>query len=216
MKYEHIDTLWKRDMEGKFGQKGKIIEGDFSKEEFGIIDQWEVTEKIDGMNIRIEIKPDDINGVFVYSLYGRTDKAIIPEQLKNNLIEHFDNIDLLKIFDMSKANCITLFGEGFGHKIQEGGKYISDNQNFILFDINIDGIWLESEKVTEFTNKLKLLRVPIIGIMTKKEVIEYVKSKPKSAFGDFVMEGVVCRTKPLLLRRMGERVIFKLKDRDFI
>lgn len=30
---------------------------------------------------------------------------------------------------------VTVFGEGYGVKIQKGGNYISDDVNFILFDV---------------------------------------------------------------------------------
>jgi hypothetical protein len=208
--YEKINTLWKRD------QKGRIIEGEYSKEEFDMIDKWEVSEKVDGTNIRIEISPWDLEGSLVVpSFWGKTENSDIPEILNNKLESHFENIELDKIFDMSKADEVTLFCEGYGFKIQKGAKYIKDNQDFIMYDICIDGIWLESEKVIEFAKLLNMKTVPIIGIKTKTEIIDYVKSTPKSLLADCQMEGVVCRSKPLLLDRMGRRIIFKLKVRDF-
>ena len=44
---------------------------------------WEFTEKIDGTNIRIYWDGHKVN------YYGRTDKAQIPSQLMNKLIELF-------------------------------------------------------------------------------------------------------------------------------
>ena len=212
--YEKINTLYKRQMEG--ANKGKIIEGDYSKEEFTMIDQWEVTEKIDGTNIRIEFVPWDLEGSFsVPHFAGRTDKAIIPEPLKTNLAKHFEAIDITEVFDFSKADSITLYCEGFGVGIQKGGKYISDNQDFILYDILIDGIWLEREKVKEFAEQLNIEMVPCFGIMSTEEIVELVKAETTSSFGDFPFEGVVCRSKPLLLDRMGRRVVWKLKIIDF-
>jgi ATP-dependent RNA circularization protein (DNA/RNA ligase family) len=128
----------------------------------------------------------------------------------------FKDVPLTEIFDLSKANNVTLYGEGYGAKIQKGGgNYIPDNQDLILFDINIDGVWLEGEYITELAEKMNLKRVPILGTMTTDDIVEFVRREPKSRLGDFAMEGVVCRSKPLLLDRMGERLAFKLKVRDF-
>jgi len=215
-KYEKLNTLWKRE-EQRGKNIGKVIEGDYAKEEFSMIDQWEVTEKIDGMNIRIMIGPAGLSGKHAhYVVGGRTDKAVLPEPLKTNLEKIFNNIDLAEIFDLSKADDVTIYGEGYGAKIQKGGgKYLEDDQGFIVFDINIDGIWLERELVMEFCEKMGLDVVPSFGIMTKAEIVDYVKAHKNSTFGDFKMEGVVCRSKPLLLDRMGRRIAFKLKVRDF-
>jgi len=209
--YEKINTLWKREeVRGK--NIGKVIEGEYTKEEYELIDRWEVTEKIDGQCITILITKDDIK------IYGKSEKtefnkshipllAYINNKITGNVVN--------SIFDFDKASIITLYGEGYGAKIQKGGGNYSDEQKFILFDINIDGIWLESEKVKEFADLMNLDMVPMLGIMTKAEVVEYVKSNKHSTFGDFPMEGVVCRSKPLLLDRMGRRLTFKLKARDF-
>ena len=44
---------------------------------------------------------------------------------------------------------------------------------------------------------------------------EYVRSKPHSTLGDLDMEGVVCRPVQELRDRCGNRVIVKIKARDF-
>lgn len=42
---------------------------------------------------------------------------------------------------------VTIFGEGYGVKIQKGGNYIPDDVNFILFDVrfgnggSIESLW---------------------------------------------------------------------------
>ena len=212
--YEKINTLYKRYME-KGPNKGRIIEGEYSKEEFRMINYWEVTEKIDGVNIRVELALCDTEDTpMVPFFWGRTYKAVIPTQLRTKLEKHFDKIELSKIFDMGKADNVTLYCEGYGAGIQKGGKY-SDEQTFIMYDILIDDVWLEREKVEEFAKQLNMECVPLIGMMQTDEIVEFVKSKPKSHFGDFPLEGVVCRSKPLLLDRMGRRVAWKLKIVDF-
>jgi len=54
MKYPKIHTLWKREPpRGKKKKKGKVIPGEFSREEFASVRRWSVSEKVDGMNIRV-------------------------------------------------------------------------------------------------------------------------------------------------------------------
>lgn len=217
--YPKINTFWKRDPETH-----AIRPGVYSKEEFTMIPAWEVTEKIDGMNIRIIFRRTEIvedeetkEKVPITSLTfaGRTDKAVLPEPLGLKLKELFTKIKMLEVFDMLKSELVVLYCEGYGPKIQKGGKY-RDDQSFILFDVMIDGVWLEGTSVTEFAEQLGIQRVPIIGDMLTDDILAYVQSKPESLVGKegCIMEGVVCRTKPLLLDRFGRRIIAKLKVRD--
>jgi len=210
LKYEKINTLWKRD------EKENIIGGEYSLPEFDMIDHWEVSEKVNGMTIRIILSK--IEGKLKIKFAGRTDKSVIPQPLLGNLMKFFTKEQILKAFDVSKIDTkAILYCEGYGVKIQKGGKYIPDNQDVILFDVLIDGFWLESGQVTEIAELLEMKRVPIITEIWKKEdIVDFVKSKPESRLVEgVIMEGVVCRSKPLLLRRNGKRVIFKLKVKDY-
>lgn len=219
MKYEKIQTFWKRDPETH-----AIRPGVYSKEEFMLIPIWEVTEKIDGMNMRIifkrtgiikDEKTEEEIPITALTFAGKSDRAHIPEPLLSNLKELFTKIKMLEVFDMIESEVIILYGEGYGPKIQKGGKYRED-QDFILFDVMIDGIWMKGTSVTEFAEQLGIQRVPVIGDMLTDDILAYVQSKPESliAKDTCVMEGVVCRTKPLLLDRFGRRIIAKLKVRD--
>jgi hypothetical protein len=53
--------------------------------------------------------------------------------------------------------------------------------------------------------------------MSKAEIIDYVKSKPKSTVSeeDLTIEGVVVRSHPLMLFRDGSPIMFKLKVSDY-
>jgi len=215
MKYPKINTLWKRDDKTKH-----IIEGDYAKEEFKNIKRWEATEKIDGMNIRIYFKryPDSLGAFKGVAFYGRTDNAQIPEELMTHLKNTFTYDKIASIFD-EDVDEVWLFGEGYGPKIQNGGGYV-DAQQFILFDVVVDSIWLERDSVFDITEKLSVRNVPVISIntMTEDEICEYVKAKHASIIADdekLIMEGVVCRTKPLMLDRRGNPIFMKLKVKDY-
>lgn len=207
--YEKINTLWQRDKDNKF----VIMPGFYSCQEFANVNLWEVTEKIDGMNTRVIITKDDIE------FRGRTDRAQLPAELMGRLSELFlsrEKID--EVFDFEKANEVVLYGEGYGPKIQKGGIY-RDDQDFILFDIMIDDIWFEGRQVTYYADLLGLNRVPVLGIMNTPDIVDSLSKSPvysrASIRDDAPIEGVVCRSFPLMLNRLGKRVIFKLKVKDY-
>lgn len=215
--YQKIQTLFLRD------DKNIIIPDRFTYPEFEYLkdNKWECTEKIDGTNIRIELDfyvyDDGVREVNV-NFKGRTDEANIPKHLYRRLEELFNNVNWLEIFDITSTTSITLYGEGYGTKIQKGGNYISSGVDFILFDVKVDKWWLQRDAVEDVANKLNIKIVPLIGYMTIPEAIEYVKKGFKSTIAenkDYDAEGLVLKTTTGLLRRNGERLITKIKTVDF-
>jgi hypothetical protein len=133
--------------------------------------------------------------------------------------ELFDNVDWFEIFPSWDGETITIFGEGYGKKIQDGGNYIKDGVDFILFDVRIGNWWLNRKACEDIANKLGIKIVPIIGHMTIKEAIDFVKKGFKSTISEnkeYEAEGLVLKTPDGLLRRNGERIITKIKTIDFI
>lgn len=216
--YQKIQTLFKRD------ERNIIIPDQFTYPEFEVLKdlKWECTEKIDGTNIRIELASsgNSEDGI-IMSFKGRTDKANIPEHLLTKLNWLFDRehlMEALNITDETQDCNITLYGEGYGAKIQKGGNYISNDVNFILFDVKIDKWWLDREAIKDIANKLGINAVPLMGYMTIPEAIEYVKRGFKSTIAenkDYDAEGLVLKAPCGLLKRDGERLITKIKTVDF-
>lgn len=216
--YQKIQTLFKRD------ERNIIIPDQFTYPEFEVLKdlKWECTEKIDGTNTRIELASsgNSEDGI-IMSFKGRTDKAIIPEHLLTKLNWLFDREHLMEALNITDEtqNCnITLYGEGYGAKIQKGGNYISNDVNFILFDVKIDKWWLDRESIKDIANKLGINAVPLMGYMTIPEAIEYVKKGFKSTIAenkDYDAEGLVLKAPCGLLKRDGERLITKIKTVDF-
>lgn len=216
--YQKIQTLFKRD------ERNIIIPDQFTYPEFEVLKdlKWECTEKIDGTNIRIELEssgnPED--GI-IMSFKGRTDKAVIPEHLLAKLNWIFDRerlMEVLNITDETQDCNITLYGEGYGAKIQKGVNYISNDVNFILFDVKIGKWWLDRESIKDIADKLGINVVPLMGYMTIPEAIEYVKKGFKSTIAenkDYDAEGLVLKAPCGLLKRDGERLITKIKTVDF-
>jgi ATP-dependent RNA circularization protein (DNA/RNA ligase family) len=203
--YHKIHTVFKRDV------KGKIIETEYAHPEIFYLlnNTWSVTEKIDGTNIRIGFKDEKIE------IGGRTNNAQIPVTLVAKLQELFTVDKLQSIFNYPDQ--VILFGEGYGSKIQKGGSnYIPDGVNFILFDVKVGEWWLKKEDVFNIAQRLQIDMVPFLGEWTLLETINKVRNKElKSAWNKVPIEGVVCRPLVQLFNRKGERIITKLKVKDF-
>lgn len=207
MKYQKIHTLWKREKIGN--KKGPIIEGEYSREEFEEIEKWEVTEKINGTNIRIMFDGENVE------FDGRNENAEIPAQLCLELYDISIPERMTEIFGDEQID-VTLFGEGYGPNIEGGGTY-SDKQKFILFDVKIGKWWLKRDAVDNIAEELDIKSVPCIGCMDTESIVEFVKTKPASRIpgSNKMMEGVVCRPKSGLLFRDGTPLMWKLKCNDY-
>jgi hypothetical protein len=142
----------------------------------------------------------------------------MPTTLLTHLQHTFTREKLQKQFP--DARKVILFGEGYGPKIQACGSRYRKDVSFILFDVWIDGWWLEKESVLEIANALNIEHtIFATNLMTTEQVVEFVKSKPKSYIAEdreLVMEGIIARSVPLMLFRNHKTpIMFKLKVRDF-
>ncbi len=203
--YHKIDSVYKRDTKGKF------ILGEFARPEFEYLkdNPWLWTEKIDGTNIRIMWDGTDVR----YG--GRTDNAQLPNKLVNWLNEHLFGYTFFNLFG-SEGN-VCLYGEGYGAGIQKGGGNYSSEQKFILFDVKIGNFWLSYDNVTDIGNKLGLEVVPLEGIATLSEMINVVQKGLTSIshIGNANKEGYVGTPSIPLFARNGDRIITKIKYKDF-
>lgn len=107
-----------------------------------------------------------------------------------------------------------LIGEGYGAKIQNGSSYREDN-DFILFDVLVNDNYLSRENVKNIANSFNIEVVPTIMVGKLENGINWVKTKPKSKIGTANSEGLVARPLVELKDGNGNRVIVKIKVRDF-
>ena len=113
----------------------------------------------------------------------------------------------------------TIYGEGYGVKIQKGGNYIKDGVGFIVFDVKVGDMYLLRDSMEDIAGKLGAPVVPYMGQFTIDEAIEFVKTGFKSTIAenkDYDAEGLVLKCPDGLRTRRGERIIFKVKTCDFI
>jgi len=210
-KYPKIETLFNRD------EKFKVTD-EIRLSEFNNIKRWYITEKIDGTNIRIIYTPEE-----KLIFRGRTDNASIPTFLLEELQNIFTIEKVKSILDNPIEKGMCLYGEGYGAKIQKGGGNYNQYNSFRLFDIWIDGWWLEWGSIVEVANKLKIKTVPILGVtpMNIGEAINLVKSNflsevaNEEGISGHKAEGIVARAYPTMLFRNGIPIKWKLKIKDY-
>jgi len=215
-KYPKIETLFERDKE-TFKVTDKI-----RLPEFEMINNWLITEKIDGTNIRIIYQPGEPAELL---FRGRTDNAQMPTYLLEVLQKIFTEEKFESVFTPEKLlSCVCLYGEGYGAKIQKGGGDYNPGNSFRLFDVWIDGWWLEWDKVCEIAEIMGVKTVPVFAIgASLEDAIKWVEGKifnSKVAVQDNnktdkPIEGIVARAYPTVLFRNGIPIKWKLKYSDY-
>lgn len=208
--YSKIKTLWKRED----AKPHNMIVGEFAEPVFETLKDitWVFTEKVDGTNIRVMWDGNKV------SFGGKTDNAQIPAKLFEELTNLFGGeANEQKFEEMFGSDPVCLYGEGYGDRIQSvGSMYLKDKNSFVLFDVKVGHWWLERMNIEDISKKLDIQAVPIVGEGTLQEMSDMVANGFKSQWGEFVAEGLVARPKTELLTRGGDRIITKLKHKDFV
>lgn len=206
--YPKISSLYKRDNSGVFTR-------DFSSPYFEYLygNQWIGTEKIDGTNLRI-IYDGELKKV---ELHGRTNNAQIPEFLQKDVFAYL-NIEAFQE-QFEHGSKVILFGEGYGSKIQKGGgRYLSTGTDFILFDVWVNGWWLQRDSVEHIAARLGMKVVPVTFFGNLAEAERFVINGFQSSISedrDLAAEGLVLRPRVGLFNRRGHRIETKLKTKDY-
>ena len=237
--YQKINTIFKRD------EKNIIMpDAEFAIPELEWLRncKFDATEKIDGTNIRIEAVPTVIpdfvtdTWLFVVRYMGKTDNAQIPPHLLKHLEETYPEEKVLEALGLPKyisgewmdergyehledIPMYTIYGEGYGVKIQKGGNYIKNGVGFIVFDVKVGDLYLLRPNMEDIALKLGAPIVPYMGKFTIDEAIEFVKNGFKSTIAenkDYDAEGLVLKAPNGLMTRRGERIVFKIKTCDFV
>jgi hypothetical protein len=241
--YQKINTIFKRD------EKNIIMpDAEFAIPELEWLRncKFDATEKIDGTNIRIEVIPTIHNKkagyawdpiqIFKVEYKGKTDNAQIPPHLLRFLENVYTKEKVLAACGLPEVityewmyekgydtfediPMYTIYGEGYGVKIQNGGNYIKDGVGFIVFDVKVGNMYLLRPNMEEIALKLGAPIVPYMGQFTIDEAIEFVKKGFKSTIAenkDYDAEGLVLKAPNGLMTRRGERIVFKIKTCDFV
>lgn len=206
-RYHKIETLFERD-KATFVVDPKRIKVPV----LGTIREWDVTEKIDGTNIRVMLSESG-----KVSFGGRSNAAQIPGDLVQYLIRTFSQEHLKANLWINGPVEVILFGEGYGPGIQKGGGLYRPDKAFILFDVLVAGQWwLDREAVDDVADKLGIDTVPYLGRMTLDQIVERVRTPFASMLGTAMAEGIVGRPIETLFDKRQNRIIIKLKTKDFV
>jgi ATP-dependent RNA circularization protein (DNA/RNA ligase family) len=205
--YHKIQTIYKRDPATNMKT---LLEGQFSEEAFAYLarNDWRFTEKVDGTNIRVMVQGGSVR------FGGKTDDAQIPAFLVDRLQQRF--LPQTEALNAQFPDGACLYGEGYGARIQKGGGNYRADQDFVLFDVKVGDWWLQHEAVTDIARQFQLDAVPLIGNGTLYDAVELARVGIRSTWGDFEAEGLVARPRMELKTRGGQRIIAKIKSRDFI
>lgn len=239
--YPKTENLFLRDEDTH-----KLIVGAFRQPEFAIPKFWHVTEKIDGTNCRVVYDP--LGATVDYR--GRSDRATMKQDLIDSMAAVFTLEKMQRQFDeylgpekIEAGTKVTIFGEGYGPGIQQGG-YYGGQRAFRMFDVvyhrprlvrePIDSVnatvwewfhsWCQPETVKMIAGQLGAETAPVISEkMDLLDIVRHVKAlahgaHPVAALDpggqDYIPEGVIARTDPYLYDEHGRRVMFKLKVCD--
>ena len=242
--YQKINTIFMRDAKNVIMPYEPFTEPEF---EYLRGLKWRGEEKVDGTNIRIEVTKssiyspgnESIVGVgFEVVIKGKTDNAQIPKNLLKHMEEKYPKEKVLAALGLKEfipveewetdhnwleydqiPNIYTIYGEGYGEGIQSGGWYIKGGNEFIVFDVKVNDIYLKTEARDEIATKLGAPIVPLMGYFTLDEAIDFVRKGFRSQVAQNpeakMAEGLVLRTDLGLRNRMGKRLIVKVKYEDF-
>ena len=243
--YQKINTIFMRDAKNVIMPFEPFTEPEF---EYLRGLKWRGEEKIDGTNMRIEVTKEivpsetsvvpEVAGVkFNVRYAGKTDNAQIPPKLLKHMEEKYPKEKVLASLGLKEfiptseweidhnwleydqiPNIYTIYGEGYGNGIQKGGNYIKNDNEFIVFDVKVNDIYLKTDARDEIAIKLGAPIVPFIGYFTLDEAIDVVRKGFVSTIyenREYMAEGLVLRTDLGLRNRMGKRLIVKVKYEDF-
>lgn len=206
--YQKIPGPYRRHTEGP--NRNKLILGEWSSDELRCLADvpWSWTEKVDGTNIRVHWDGHK------HSYGGRSDNA----QISTKLIAALDALFHEELFEQKfNDTAVTLYGEGYGAGVQKGGVYRPD-MSFVLFDVRIGEWWLRPDDVADVAKGMGLELVPSFGEMSLRQAILRAQSSlgfPSKWDPNMQAEGVVGVTPTGLRDRAGNRLIVKVKRKDF-
>ena len=208
--YHKIESVFVRDE-----KTHKFIDGSWRTPEFEYLRgvEWVGEEKIDGTNVRVMWDGAQVR------LGGRTDNAQMYVPLLDRLRLLFPDEKMREVFPVDEHGSnpgVCLYGEGYGARIQKGGgNYLANEVDFVVFDVRIGEWWLRRADVHDIAVRLGVRTAPEVFFGTLAEAVDIVRRGLKSTWGDFPAEGMVLRPMVDLFGRNGERIITKVKTKDF-
>lgn len=172
---------------------------------------WDGIEKIDGTNCNILYDGNNV------SYLGHTDKTSWNPEVENWINENFVNNDtFVQMCEQHFGEKTVYFhGELIGPKIQSN-LYNLDDYKFIVFDIRINNTYLNYLDVVNIAITFGLDFAKCITSGNLNNCTEYIRRRNHRSmvYDKREIEGIVIRPPQELLKRNGERIIYKIKVKD--
>lgn len=245
--YQKINTIFKRDAKNVIMPYEPFVKPEFEylrglkwraeEKVDGTNIRIEVTKEQVIAGINAPAGQGNTGVKFNVRIAGKTDNAQIPKNLLKHMQEKYPDEKVLAALGLEEfipideweehkwnsyddiPNIYTIYGEGYGEGIQSGGWYIKGGNEFIVFDVKVNDLYLKTDARDEIATKLGAPIVPLKGYFTIDEAIDYVRKGFRSEVAENpevkMAEGLVLRTDLGLKDRMGERLIVKIKYEDF-
>lgn len=221
--YHHIDAPTKQD--NAYWEKNhvRILSATCKEETFrdplvAMLSHqiWTTRRKLDGANLRVQWNGEQV------LWNGKTNNFVCNNNLRKYMQETFPE----EIFEerFGRSPIVTIFGEHMGPKVQ-GNELGLDKDEIIIFDVNINGFWQEKDNVREIAK--------YFNCRTCYDFMEYDNGKNsiidmnKETFtlNELILavasgllqkwEGVVATPTVECRNQRGERVIVKVKTKDY-
>ncbi len=206
MLYPKIYSPFQRHHDGP--DRNKLDMGLWLRPEFEMLKDlpWEWTEKVNGTNVRVIWDGHKVR------FGGRTDDAQMPIKLLDVLTEMFPE-ELME--NQFQGNPAILFGEGYGAGIAGGSGVYRPDPGFVLFDVMVGSWWLLRDSILDVANGLGVRPVPLIMEGSIDLAISRITRGMVSRWGDFPAEGLVGKPPLGIMGRDGDRLMVKVKAKDF-
>ena len=221
IKYHHIDAPTYTDLEDTKKHDSRLLinpktssaQKTYREPELEYLakNPWTYKRKLNGENMRVLWDGDQA----IWN--GRTD-SFTPNK---ETTEYMNSKFAEEIFEekFGRDKIVLLFGERMGPKTQ-GNELELESTEFVLFDINIAGVWLEPKNIQAIADYFGLRTCydfmrPIDSSRNYSETLEnLINLTAQGEFKDW--EGIVAIPSTGVFNRKGDRIICKIKNQDYL
>jgi len=168
------------------------------------------SEKIDGTSVGLKWDGERI------SFVGHTEKSQFAPSYLKYLQNRFGTKEFEScVEEIFEDKSVTIYGEGISKDYNVHYGY--PNGEFIFYDVQLaNGKFMNRKALGDIAEKLGLI-MPYTGCYTIQQAIDFVKQRPMSKLDPSVrMEGLVLRPLIELYTNNDERIICKIKVKDFV
>jgi hypothetical protein len=176
-------------------------------------------EKIHGTSAHLSWRPidkhDPIRGNKLHFHPGGAPSAAFEALFNHEELEQ-------KLRDKVGAESVTIFGEAYGGKLQAMSGTYGKDMKFVVFDVQINDLWLSVPQAADFANNIGLEFVHYVEIPAELEAIDRERDADSvQAIRNGVgvgkkREGIILRPLVELRKNNNERIICKHKRDEFM